>query len=295
MARRRRDALALAGEGNSALFSPLDPLPTRRRRLARRSSWDYVSSVRPGQGYAQSLFEDNASLRRKEGLQAWDEEKRRKKMMEADENPFSDFHEIAGFGNYDGEEGDIGHRKSGEGPLGFEELVLETDSVHRRNLRLPKPLVASPWIESPLTYVGSNNGDLADFGPMDPMPTRRRGSGPQPRSLSPLDTAAYLTRRPSNVPLLEPSPISRSSSLRRGSDDQQQRYLQPYQTGTGDDSGPRAGPGPRLLLNPAGGLGRRAAITTLENADQASRSSSPSPPSHNGSSIEMLEKTNTHR
>lgn len=150
VARRRRDALAVTGDTNSSLLSPRDQ--RTRRRKPRRSSWDYT-------GYSPSLREDNASVQRREGLREWDEEKARRRRHD-EENPFADFTAINDndIEDYYGEDGDIGRRTSG-----FEEIVLDTDSV--QNLILQKPLVASPWIESPYFYT------------VDPRYLDVRGSG----------------------------------------------------------------------------------------------------------------------
>ena len=316
LARRRRDALALAARTESSIFAPLpggNPSGSKRRKLARRSSWDYTSSdARVRHGYTQSLFEDNASVQRREGLRAWDEEKERRRLKETElENPFADFEEIAGFGGYDGE---IGRRKSGEGPQGVEELMLDNDSIYRRGLPLQKPMIASPWTESPFTYVGTGSNHP---GSLDVE--RRRSIGPRSNSISPFDSGYSMGRRLSDVSLPPAAAIAEQPS---SSDRERQRYLQPSlntsptsPTATKGGAGAGAGMmatvgfsrlGNGLAATIPGGSGRRGAITTESvpvvavpvrpGALTPPPAGTPSPPaSHNGSSIEMLEQTRTTR
>jgi hypothetical protein len=113
------------------------------------------------------VHDDNASARRREGLKEWDEEKARRRGHE-DENPFADFNAIDNdsrrnaMEDYYGEDGDIGRPK---GPFPFagygdEEGMLDADSV--QNLVLQKPLVASPWIESPSFYAYASASQFLD-------------------------------------------------------------------------------------------------------------------------------------
>lgn len=295
LARRRRDALALAARTESSIFAPLpgDPAESKRRKLARRSSWDHATSdTRVRHGYTQSLFEDNASLRRREGLRAWDEEKERRKLRELEsENPFADFEDIAGFG-YE-------QRKSGEGPLGVEELMLDNDSIYRRGLPLQKPMTASPWTESPFTYVGTGSNPPASYDG-----ERRRSIGPMS---SPFDPGYSLGRRLSDVSLPPPAAIAEPNERER------QRYLQPSLNPSPTSPTAKASGGITTTVGfsrignglagtlPGGGV-RRGAITTESvpvvavptRAGALTPEGTPSPPqSHHGSSIEMLEQPRT--
>lgn len=274
IARRRRDALALARNGSSIPSSQTQA--ARRRKLARRSSWDYVNSA----NYSPSLFEDNASIRRREGLRAYDEEKERQQRQDLrDANPFADFHGISSVDVFDGEHGDIGRRKSGEGPFGDEEMMLDAESIHREMI-LQQPMIASPWNENPFTYV--------DFGPAplsagtsdaerERMPSERRRSLSWRRSMSPFD------RRGSVV----------SGSSVEDRDRDRPRYLQPFSQMTGISTNvslSRAGPAP------AGVGARRGALVGQEvyvsPAALSTITPSPSPPhTLNGSAIELLEQT----
>ena len=285
IARRRRDALALARNGSSIPPPPTssssDPAqPARRRKVVRRSSWDYVT----GANYSPSLFEDNASVRRREGLRAYDEEKERQLQLQRDENPFADFHEISPF---DGEDGDIGRgvgvgvgvgggggRKSGEGPLGAEEMMLDAESIHR-GMILQKPMIASPWNENPFTYV--------DYGSYPTSAGTNDGA---------LD---YSERRRSLSPFANPA--RRGSAVSASSTDERdrQRHLQPLSQMMSVNTGvsqSRAGP---ALPPPTTFGARRGALGGQEiyvpPPALSAITPSPSPPqSQNGSAIELLEQ-----
>lgn len=352
MARRRRDALALV-DSSSTSISPFPPLDvpgstsTRRRKLARRSSWGYANSL-PRDGDTTSLFEENASLRRREGLRAWDEEKERRRLESQSEreqvpqtshqgachspemhrrvsDPFADFLGIPRFGEGiegDHEDGDIGRRKSGEGPVMIDELMLEADSVHRQNSTLQKPLVASPWSETLFKTVPNPfSGTVNPFASTsttndDQMQIGRR------RSLSPFATM-------DTEPIL---PISDPSS-KRGSNETKPQLLAPFVGGPSRVAPmvlPRIPPTGAAVPPPSRGV-RRGAIadagviprlaekgehvrnsgvqveTSISDSSLPSMKgqkasprveklttpplqTSPSPPqSHNGSSIELLE------
>ncbi|KAG8817272.1 hypothetical protein FRC17_011315 [Serendipita sp. 399] len=298
LARRRRDALAFARTPSIVHSTASETGATKRRKLVRRSSWDYaMSDARMRQGYAASLFDDNASLRRQEGLRAWDEEKERRRRKELElENPFADFHDIAGFEEYDG----FGARKSGEGPLGVEEMMLDTESIHRRGLALQQPMVASPWMESPFTYVEA--GGSVNLTPNGSEPPRRFGR-PNSNSLAPSESGGTLaSRRGSDIAVPE------RAFWNGGEDHERSQYLQQHvssRVAVAAISGfsPVLGTG---LGGPLpGGSGRRGAITT-ESVPPTTlmvnvpgglsllttpmpRSSSPLQ-SHTGSSIELLEQ-----
>ncbi|KAG8844588.1 hypothetical protein FRB91_002521, partial [Serendipita sp. 411] len=222
LARRRRDALAFTRTASIVHSTASESGATRRRRLQRRSSWDYA--LTDGRIYAASLFDDNASLRRQEGLRAWEEEKAQRRMKELqNENPFADFHDIAGFGGYEeyDEEEEYGGRKSGEGPLGVEELMLDTDSIDRRGYSLQKPMIASPWTESPFTYVdGPGSTGSADVTPNGLRP-HALNPFTRPSPTSPFDSGATLTnRRGSDIAVPE-------KALWNGEDHERPQFLQP--------------------------------------------------------------------
>jgi hypothetical protein len=269
-ARRRRDALALAR--NSSSVPPSQSQPSHRRKLARRSSWDYDTSA----AYSSSLFEDNASLRRREGLRAWEQEKKQERQRQELEDPFADFHDTAKVDIFDREYGDIGRRKSGR-PFGAEEMMLDSESMHR-GMILQEPMIATPWGESPFTYVDFSghdiNSEVASDGEQNPI---RRGS------ISPFWAGPGLGRRGSAV----------SRSLSEVGDGP--RFLQPFSRMKSVSPGVsvslgRAGPAPV-------GVGtRRGAIAGPETYAPAATLNpihpSPSPPqSRTGTSIELLEQT----
>jgi len=251
--------------------------------------------------YSPSLFEDNASIRRREGLMAWEQEKEREKRRqqglpvesqpEEEEDPFADFHDIRRVDVFDGEDGDIGRRKSGEGPFGAEEMMLDSESIHR-GLILQKPMIASPWNENPFTYV--DYGSPISETERDPMDPGRRRSISVQRSISPFGTSPSPNRRGSVVfaPEASVAAAAAAHASSRGSQEEGDRirYLQPNLSGTGANASlGRAGP------VPAGGGMRRGAITGQEGyvppAPLTVIPPTPSPPqSRNGSSIELLEQ-----
>ncbi|KIM28427.1 hypothetical protein M408DRAFT_329488 [Serendipita vermifera MAFF 305830] len=279
LARRRRDALALARNGSSAQSTGQQgqqaqsqaAAAARRRKLARRSSWDYATGV----NYTPSLFEDDASIRRREGLRAYDEEKERQRQRHElqDANPFADFNEISPVDIFDVEHGDIGRRKSAEGafPFSSEEMMLQQ-----------QPMIASPWNENPFAYV--------DFGPSNHSPitgsdagrdlilSDRRRSTSLRRSVSPFNTG--VGRRGSAV------------SATSSEDRDRSRHLQPFAQMTGISTNAtfsRAGP---IMV---GTGARRGALVGQEvyvpQTTLSTVTPSPSPPqSRNGSAIELLEQ-----
>jgi hypothetical protein len=271
IARRRRDALALA-RNDSSVPTP-QTQPSRRRKVARRSSWDYVTSP----GYNQSTFEDNASFKRREGLRAWEREKEQARQRQESENPFADVHDLVRVDIFDGKDGDIGRRKSGEGPFGDEEMMLDSESIHHAML-LQEPTISSPWGDNPFAYVDFgirpiNNAPMSD-GERDSINSGRRGS------VSPFETWAGLGRRESAV----------SGSSSEGGE--RPRFLQPFahmpSINTSvklDQAGPMPGSGMR-----------RGAVVGQETYVSPTTPKpiipSPSPPqSRKGSSIELLEQT----
>lgn len=220
--------------------------------------------MRQNQGYTPSLFEDNASLRRREGLRAWDEEKERRRQESQSEqghdgghlgidpnrrpsDPFADFRSIAGFQrDIDGEDGDLGRPKGGESQQGREEMMLEGDSIHRRSL-LHQPMLTSPWGENP--FSATMNPFASDpFLSQDSVAPPRRGS------ISPFA---------SSEPLL---PISNSKPNSSGEEKKPEQ--QPF-VGRIQRAGPVVPPRPPPSGSPppapsrSVGNGRRGAITDV--------------------------------
>jgi len=213
VARRRRDALALARDGSFGLL-PQEVQSHRQRKPARRSSWDSVS----GTGQSLHLFADNASLRRQEGLRAWEQEKERQRERQNLEDPFSDFHLLAKVGVSDGEGGDVVGRKRDEGPLGAEELALDSESIHR-GMVLQEPVIVSRWGEAPFIHVdfgaqeANNAASTAIDGERDLISGRRR-------SISPLQIEAGIGRRGS------------TASTPSNEDGDRPRFFQPFSQST---------------------------------------------------------------
>jgi hypothetical protein len=270
IARRRRDALALARNESSVPAS--QSLPSRRRKVARRTSWDYITSP----GYNQSLFEDNASLKRREGLRAWDREKEHERQRQELKDPFADVHDIAEVDIFHGRDGGIDRRKSGEGPFGAEEMMLDSESIHQAML-LQEPKISSPWGDNPFAYVdygirAINDTSVSD-GERDSIHSGRRGS------ISPFETWAGLGRRGSAV--------SGSSN----EDRERPRFLQPFSASVNTNAKPgQAGPTLGSGTRRGATVGQETCVSP--NTPKPIIVPSPSPPqSRNGSSIELLEQT----
>lgn len=194
-----------------------------------------------GKVYTPSLFEENASLRRREGLRAWDEEKERRRQelqsgqytqdqtthvhrgMDPSQrlpDPFADFRGFAGFEHdVDGEDGDIGRRKSGGSERGTEELMLEAESIPQRSIMLQQPMIASPRGENPFVsnskssitaeqqrFLPSFVGKINSAGPMVPPrpPLVRSPPSPPPR-VSGGGRREAVTDVPGIIPHLAPN------------------------------------------------------------------------------------------